>query len=56
MREKKMEHNTRDGKIFLNTAAAGEEEVWKVLDTPGDWESLEWPDSVKEELGIYPRD
>ena len=56
MREKKLDPHTRDGKIFLNTSAIDAEPTWKVLDAPGEWESLEWPDSVKEEVGIYPRD
>ena len=56
LRERKIDHHTRDGKVFLNVAAADSEANWKVLDSPGDWESLDWPVKLKEELGIYPRD
>lgn len=54
MREDKVPHYTRDGKIFHNHGTPDNED-WKLLDTPTDWENLDIPVSVKEELGIYPK-
>ena len=56
LREEKTPHKVRDGKIhLLTTASTGENPTTeKILDSPSDWESLDWPDSVKIELGIYP--
>lgn len=52
LREDKTPHTVKDGKIILN----GEDSTPKVLDSPNDWENLDWPVSVKVELGIYPRE
>ena len=52
LRDNKTLHYVRDGKIHL-TLEQGTE---KILDSPSDWESLDWSDSQKMELGIYPRD
>jgi hypothetical protein len=57
LREEKVQHHTRDGKIFIATGASvpgGPD--FKVFDTPVDWERMEWSDSIKMELGLYPRD
>ena len=51
LREDKIRHHTKDGKIFLNIG----DDTWKVLDSPEDWESLDWSVNFKEELGIYPK-
>ena len=51
LRHDKIRHHTKDGKIFLCIS----EDTWKVLDSPEDWESLDWAVSFKEELGIYPK-
>ena len=52
LREDKVQHHTRDGKVFMSV---GENE-FKVLDSPTDWEELNWTDRVKTDIGIYPRD
>ena len=52
LREDRTPHYTKDGKLFVTT----EEGETKVYDAPADWENLDWPDNVKIELGIYPRD
>ena len=55
LREDKISHRVRDGKIHLTTT--GENPTTEtVLDSPSDWEGLNWPDSVKMDLGIYPKD
>ena len=52
LREDKIMHHVEDGKIFITPRNAN----WIVLDTPNDWEALEWSDRTKVDLGIYPRD
>ena len=53
LRGNRIDHYTRDGKVFIKTG----ENSYKVLDTPKDWEEvLDWTDQVKEEVGVYPKD
>ena len=33
----------------------GSSDNWKVLDTPDDWEKLDIPVNVKQEIGIFPK-
>ena len=54
LRQDKVPHYTRDGKVYI--AAPSTEIEFKVFDTPDDWEQLQWLDSVKTEVGVYPRD
>ena len=56
LRQERVNHYTRDGKLFVNTAARDAEENWKVFNSPDDWEQMDFPVTVKEELGIFPRD
>ena len=52
LREDEIHHHTRDGKVFLLVA----ENEYKVLDSPKDWDELDWSDEFKTLLGIYPKD
>lgn len=52
LRKDKIPHHTKDGKVYISTS----ENEYKVYDTPADWEGLDWPESVKTEVGIYPQD
>ena len=54
LREEKVPHYTRDGKVFILQEERGD--IKKVIDTPEDWEQVDIPDSLKVELLIYPRD
>ena len=54
LRQDRVPHYTRDGKVYI--ASADSESQFKVHDTPEDWESLEWLDSVKIDVGVYPQD
>ena len=54
LREGKVPHYTRDGKVFILYEEGGE--IKKVINTPDDWEQVDVPDSLKVELSIYPRD
>ena len=55
LRDDKILHKVKDGKIHILTT--GENPTTeKILDSPHDWEGLDWPDNVKIELGIYPKD
>ena len=55
LRMEKTPHKVKDGKIHLITG--GENPTTeKILDSPSDWEGLDWPDAVKIELGVYPKD
>ena len=53
LRQDKVPHYTRDGKIHINVGEQGDN--WKVLDTPDDWEKLDIPVKVKQEIGIFPK-
>lgn len=55
LRDTKTPHRVRDGKIHLTTDGENPT-TQQILDSPNDWEGLNWPDEVKVELGIYPRD
>ena len=55
LREEKTPHRVSDGKIHITTAGENPVTV-KILDSPSDWEGLDWPDAVKIELGVYPKD
>ena len=52
LRQDNIPHHTRDGKVFMTL----EDNNVKVLDTPEDWEGLDWSESVKKEVGIIPQD
>jgi hypothetical protein len=54
MREENVPHYTRDGKVFI--ADPSRENLYNVFNTPTEWMNLEMTDSVKVELGIYPKD
>lgn len=54
LREEKVPHYTRDGKVFIGDS--DNENQYQIFDTPEDWEKMELTDSVKVELGIYPKD
>lgn len=51
LRERRIQYNTRDGKIIYSTE--GSDKI--ILDFPEDWERLGIPVSEKEELGIFPK-
>ena len=55
LRDDKILHKVKDGKIHILTTGENPTNE-KILDSPHDWEGLEWPDNVKIELGIYPKD
>ena len=54
LRSDRIDHYTRDGKLYI--AAPNSETEFKIYDTPEDWMQLQWLDSVKSDVGIYPRD
>ena len=54
LRVEKVPYYTRDGKVFISDSA--NENQYQIYDTPEDWEKLELTESVKVELGIYPKD
>lgn len=55
LRDGKTPHKVKDGKIHLLSAGENPTTL-QILDSPSDWEGLTWPDHLKIELGIYPRD
>ena len=55
LRDDKIPHKVKDGKIHLITDGENPTTL-QVLDTATDWENLDWPDRVKIDLGIYPKD
>ena len=54
LREDKVPHYTRDGKVCI--AKPNSDTEYTLYDFPEDWEKLPWPESVKIEVGVYPRD
>ena len=52
LRTDRVDHYTRDGKVFLKTG----ENSYTVLDFPEDWVELDWSDKFKTDLGIYPKE
>ena len=54
LRQDRVPHYTREGKVYIATSDSDTE--YKIYDTPEDWEQLQWIDSVKIEVGIYPKD
>ena len=56
LREDKVAHFTREGKVYIAPPNPSSDDDFKVYDTPQDWEKLEWHDSVKTDVGIYPKD
>ena len=54
LRQDRVPHFTRDGKVFIANPSSDTE--FTVYDFPEDWEKLPYIDSVKLEVGIYPRD
>ena len=51
LRQEKVKHHTKDGKIFITKENS---EEWTVLDTTEDWIKWDRSDKVKMDLGIYP--
>ena len=54
LRQDKVPHYTRDGKIYI-AAPSPTELDFRIHDFPDDWEQLQWLDSVKTEVGLYPK-
>ena len=54
LRDEKTPHFSRDGKIFI--ADPSEENKFNVFDSPTDWIKLDWSDTLKADVGIYPKD
>lgn len=52
LRNEKIQHHTKDGKIFLPKSGA---EEFTVLDTPEDFIKWERSDKMKMDLGVYPK-
>ena len=52
LRQEKVKHHTKDGKIFITKENSSE---WTVLDTTEDWIKWDKSDKVKMDLGIYPK-
>ena len=52
LRNEKIQHHTKDGKIFLPKSGTDE---FTVLDTTEDWMNWERSDKIKMELGVYPK-
>ena len=54
LREDRVPHFTREGKVYI--AAMDSDTEFNVYDKPEDWEQLQWLDTVKTDVGIYPKD
>ena len=52
LREEKIKHHTKDGKIFIPKDNDSE---WTVLDTVEDWFKWDKSDNIKMDLGVYPK-
>lgn len=52
LREKKIQHHTHDGKIFIHKENSTE---FTVLDTPEDWLKWDQNDKTKIDLGVFPK-
>ena len=52
LRNEKIQHHTKDGKIFITNT---EPDQFTVLDTADDWVKWQRSDQVKMDLGIYPK-
>ena len=52
LRQEKIKHHTKDGKIFITKENS---EEWTVLDTTEDWVGWDRSDKVKMDLGVYPK-
>ena len=52
LREEKIKHHTKDGKIFIPKDNDSE---WIVLDTVEDWFKWDKSDNIKMNLGVYPK-
>ena len=52
LRQEKVKHHTKDGKIFITKENS---EEWTVLDTTEDWIGWDRSDKVKMDLGVYPK-
>ena len=52
LREEKVKHHTKDGKIFITKENS---EDWTVLDTAEEWINWDKSDKVKMDLGVYPK-
>ena len=55
LRDDKIPHKVKDGKIHIMSDGENPTTL-QILDTATDFENLDWPDRVKMDLGIYPRD
>ena len=54
LREDRINHYTRDGKIYVQDQTDPNKQ--NMINTPDDFLGLNLPDSLKQELGIYPSD
>jgi hypothetical protein len=52
LRQDKVPHYTREGKVFI--ANPSSETEYSMYDFPEDWEQLPWIESVKIDVGVYP--
>ena len=52
LRQEKINHHTKDGKIFITKENS---EEWTVLDTAEEWINWDKSDKVKMDLGAYPK-
>ena len=52
LRNEKIQHHTKDGKIFLPKSGTDE---FTVLDTTEDWMNWDRSDKIKMDLGVYPK-
>ena len=55
LRQERIPHYTRDGKVYIANAPSSDPE-YTMYDTPDDMLKLQWPESVLTEIGVYPRD
>lgn len=59
LRQERVPHYTRDGKVHISTtpsSQSGADIEYTMFDTPEDFLKLQWPESVLTEIGVYPRD
>ena len=56
LRQERVPHYTRDGKLFIANPSSGTDTQYTLYNSPEDWEKLQWTESVKIDIGLYPRD
>lgn len=54
LRQERVPHYTRDGKVFIANGDSATN--YSLYDSPEEWEKLPWSESVKIEVGVYPKD